>query len=578
MYRANKKHLQPLLISNINDLPEKHRRRLEQSWAGVFYRETFCRIPEDLFRVVYAEIPSRPNEPVNVLVALDMLKARFGWSDEELYDHFIFDMQVRYAVGYRNLEEGEFELRTLYYFRHRLARHNVEHHENLLAKAFEQMTDQQARAHKVNLTVQRMDSTQIMSNIVDASRIQLLVEVIQRLARIMSEAEQAQYAELLGPYNEKSAEQFIYPIKGREAWEARLVEIGQVMYRLKTELAAAYQQEPIYQVFQQMFEDNYQAQEQVVQARANQDIPSGCLQSVDDQEATYRKKGSKGFKGYVANLTESCTPGNKLQLITQVQVASNNREDADLLAESLPDLKARTGLESLYVDGGYGSPAADQASLDQQVELVSTGIRGNTPDPDKFNLSNFEIQQDEKGKPLQMTCPNGQTVAIEAGRTTGFVAHFDPLLCQVCPFFQNTCRAQGGKKDPRPKLSFTQQEVNWARRRKRHEAFKKEEGNLRAAVEATIRSLKHPFPGGKLPVRGLFRVTCMMLASAAMINMRRIHRYLGEQGQPEGMKKGKKCSEKTAVESAAASFWPAFWTPLAVRLSRFGLLSTCFSF
>ena len=177
----------------------------------------------------------------------------------------------------------------------------------------------------------------------------------------------------------------------------------------------------------------------MVQARANPDIPSGCLQSVDDQEATYRKKGSRGFKGYVANLTESCTPGNELQLITQVQVASNNREDADLLAESLPDLKARTGLESLYVDGGYGSPAADQASLDQQVELVSTGIRGNTPDPDKFNLSNFKIRANEKGKPLQMTCPNGQTVAIEAGRTTGFVAHFTaavpgmPLLPEHLP-------------------------------------------------------------------------------------------------------------------------------------------------
>ena len=28
MYKANKKHLQPLLISNVNDLPEKHRQRL----------------------------------------------------------------------------------------------------------------------------------------------------------------------------------------------------------------------------------------------------------------------------------------------------------------------------------------------------------------------------------------------------------------------------------------------------------------------------------------------------------------------------------------------------------------------
>ncbi len=31
MYKSNKRHLQPLLISNTNDLPEKHQRRLEQS-------------------------------------------------------------------------------------------------------------------------------------------------------------------------------------------------------------------------------------------------------------------------------------------------------------------------------------------------------------------------------------------------------------------------------------------------------------------------------------------------------------------------------------------------------------------
>ncbi len=49
MYKPNKKHLQPLLISNVNDLPEKHRRRLETSWAGVFYTEYFCRLREDPF-------------------------------------------------------------------------------------------------------------------------------------------------------------------------------------------------------------------------------------------------------------------------------------------------------------------------------------------------------------------------------------------------------------------------------------------------------------------------------------------------------------------------------------------------
>jgi len=44
-------------------------------------------------------------------------------------------------------------------------------------------------------------------------------------------------------------------------------------------------------------------------------------------------------------------------------------------------------------------------------------------------------------------------------------------------------------------------------------------------VEATVRQVKHPFPAGKLPVRGQFRVTCMVIGSAIMSNIRRIQRY-----------------------------------------------------
>jgi hypothetical protein len=579
MFKANKRHLQPLLISTVNDLPEKHRRRLEQSWAGTFYRETFCRISEDPFAVLFADCPSRPNSPVNVLVGLDMIKAQFGWSDEELYDRFIFDVQVRYAVGIHSFNEGDFDLRTLYYFRKRQAEYYLKTGVNLLQTAFEQLTDQQARAHQVDLRVQRMDSTQIMSNIVDASRLQLLVEVIQRLARILSEDEQAHYAELLAPYLKKTAQQYIYPIKGKEAWESHLQQIGQVMYRLLTELAAAYGQEPIYQVFQRIFADNYRVAAESVQALKNEEIPSGCLQSVDDLEATYRKKGSKGYKGYVANLSESCAPQNPLQLITQMQVAPNNQEDADLLADGLPQLKARTGVESLYVDGAYGSPAADQASITEQVELVQTGIRGNQPDPDKFNLADFAIVQAEDGQPRQMTCPGGQTVPVEAGRTTGFIACFDPLICQACPFqIEGRCRAKAGKKDPRPKLSFTQQEVNWARRRKRHQAFKQEKGNLRAAVEATVRSVKHPFPAGKLPVRGLFRVTCLVIASAAMVNMRRIHRYLTQPEKLETAEKAIQVVENAAAQPAQDSFWVVIRARLTALQPLDTLMSTCFGF
>jgi len=45
-----------------------------------------------------------------VLEGLEMFKSGLGWSDEEMYDRFCYDVQVRYALDYRDLSEGHFEL------------------------------------------------------------------------------------------------------------------------------------------------------------------------------------------------------------------------------------------------------------------------------------------------------------------------------------------------------------------------------------------------------------------------------------------------------------------------------------
>jgi hypothetical protein len=73
MFRKNTKHQQPALISAASELPEKQRKRLENSWAGTFYKEFFSRIDEQSFAVLYSEKDSRPNVPVNVLVGLEAL-------------------------------------------------------------------------------------------------------------------------------------------------------------------------------------------------------------------------------------------------------------------------------------------------------------------------------------------------------------------------------------------------------------------------------------------------------------------------------------------------------------------------
>ena len=78
MFKKNIQHLQPALISAISDLPEKQRTRLENSWAGAFYQEFFCRIKEEGFSVLYSDLYSRPNVPVNIMVGLESLKSSNG--------------------------------------------------------------------------------------------------------------------------------------------------------------------------------------------------------------------------------------------------------------------------------------------------------------------------------------------------------------------------------------------------------------------------------------------------------------------------------------------------------------------
>jgi hypothetical protein len=433
---------------------------------------------------------------------------------------------VRYALGYHGLHEGHFELRTLYYFRQRLSKYNQEHGLNLVAQAFEDITDQQMVALKVKASIQRMDSTQIASNILDMSRLQLLVEGLQRLWRVLSETEQQGYAEWLGEYVKSGSGQYVYRVKGKEATAAHTLQVGQVIYRLLDETKATYGKIPIYQVLERLFQENFNITKEGTQVKPNEEIGAGCLQSIDDLEATFRRKGPAEFKGYVANLTQTCEPDNPVQLITKVQVAPNNVDDADLLIQSVPGLKERTGLETLYTDGAYGSPAADELLIEHNIELLQTGIRGGAPAADKLSLSQFDFITNEKGKPLSITCPNGQAVPVEPGRTTGYIVRFAPQTCHTCPFaWQNRCRATPGKRDPSFKLSFTQREVNWAKRRKRFESTRHSGKNPRAAIEAVARSVKHPFPAGKLPVRGLFRATCMLVASAAMSNIRSILRF-----------------------------------------------------
>lgn len=554
MFKKNRRHFQLPLTSNVDELPPKLRKRLDTSWSGAFYREFFSRLDETPFAILYADCPSRPNIPVNVLVGLEYLKAGNGWTDEEMFDEFGYNSQVRYALGFRQLGDGDFEPRTLYYFRERLSRYMQETGINLLDQAFEQVTDKQITAYHLKTGKQRMDSTQIASNIRTLSRLQLLVEVLQRIYRMLTEGDQGRYAERFAPYIQGRAGQYVYHIKGQDTG-GHLQTIGELMVHLLSELQPSYAQEPVYQMFERVFGEHFRVEEKVLKIKIDKELSASSLQSPDDLEATYRQKNKKSYKGYVANLTETCDPDNPLQLVTKVQVASNHTEDAELLVEALPGLKERTDLDTLYTDGGYGSSNADRVLQEHQVEQIQTAIRGRAPSTKKLNLSDFKIKQAKSGKPTQITCPQGQSVGIHSSsQKKAYVAHFEVEVCQSCPLLPK-CPAQRGERDPRLHLRFSQEQANVSQRRQRSLIHQEEGRNLRAAVEATVRQVKHPFPASKLPVRGRFRVTCMVIGSAMITNVRRIQRYLEAKIQLENEQMKVQKEQECSQEQPSVSFF-----------------------
>ena len=562
MYKDNKHHKQPVLICSVNELPKEQREYLDTSWAGVFYREFFCRLNEEPFAVLYANMPSRPNYPVNVLVGLEYLKAGFGWSDKEMYEAFLYNMQVRYALGYDEFGKGYFDLRTLYYFRERLSRYMQETGINLLDQAFEQVTDQQIVAFQIKTKLQRMDSTQVGSNIRRIGRVQLLVEVLQRVQRMLNGNDQERYTAGFAPYAQGHAGQYVYHMKTEET-DAHLQRIGEFMHQLLVELKPVYAIEPVYQVLERVFGEHFRLEQQNVVTIPNQDLSGTSLQSPDDLEATYRKKQGKGYHGYVANLSETCDPQNPLQLITKVQVASNDVDDSQLLAEGMPDLKKRTELDTIYTDGGHGGPDSDLVLQKQKVEHIQTAIRGRTLDPDKLYMADFTIRFNPDNQLVKVTCPHGQTEpAHSSSQKKAFVAHFNAKGCSTCPLVDK-CPAQPGKRDPRRHVRFTQAQAQASERRRRSREQQKEGRNLRAAVEATIRSIKHPFPAGKLPVRGKFRIASMVIGSAAVSNVRRIDRYLQAKKKKEMAQAVAPGAEKRTRNQAGDSFWAFLSASLA---------------
>ena len=161
MFKENDGHNQRELFNSFSTLHPKTQNKLEKSWAALFYEHVFCKIDEKPFAVLYSPDKGRTNFPVNILLALELIKHIFDYTDEILLDQYNFNYQIMFALGERNLGERYLAPRTFYNFRQKLYQYTIQHpeQEDLIFGQFKTLTDHFIELLGLDTRQQRMDST-----------------------------------------------------------------------------------------------------------------------------------------------------------------------------------------------------------------------------------------------------------------------------------------------------------------------------------------------------------------------------------------------------------------------------------
>jgi hypothetical protein len=341
----------------------------------------------------------------------------------------------------------------------------------------------------------------------------LLIEVLLRVERILSDGYKARFAEVFAPYTGKTSGQYVYRIEHAD-FGSEIDRLAAAYGALSETVGSAYGETDIARIFARVFEEHFTTANGKVAARPSGELHSGCLQSPDDEDATYRKKRGVGYRGQILTATETCNPENALQLITDVHVTANNRDDSDELYDRLDGIKEKTPeIAVLHTDGGYGSEENDTKMEELGITQIQTAIKG------RESAVDIRITKNEDGA-YEVRCPV-QVAKVHKTRSR-WKAVMNGSVCATCPV-RESCPSQQRRSSR--VVYFDDEDLLRQKRHRNIMSLPVELRKLRPNVEATMREFSRRTECGKLKVRGLFKAQLSALTSAIGINFGRVYRY-----------------------------------------------------
>ena len=547
MFRENDDHRQTDLFNTASDVDPRIRKQLEKSWAPLFYEHIFCKIDEKSFAQFYADQMGRPNFPVNILLGLEILAAFKDYTVEEMLEQFHFNFQVQWALGIRSIGKLPLAERTVYYFRERLYLHALANpgKNDLVYQQFITIAQHLVEFMGLATNEMRMDSTMLMSNIRKAGKLSLSYDVLCKAIKVIPpELLTPELKEVLKPEYKTN---LLYRTKTREL-SGRFQEMLRLCATLLEHVADyedLQQHEALQHVARFLKEKGEFDSDNESWVSKKPESASNHLQSVHDPDATCRKKGDEVHIGYVANIAETCSNDNPVQIISDYMLEKNNVADQTMAQDSIPHLSATYDLEELYVDGGYSGEPVNKTASDCGVQMYYTNMTGK--ETSRIPIAEFTIDRDTVTR-----CPAGQhpILSVQDKETGTIITHFDKEICQACPLI-HSCPAQPGKVDFGLRITSKQRVAAETRKQLQDKDQHSRNISKRAAIEGTNSALKRSQGARKLRVRQHHR--CRIALGLKMIarNMRQLVRFATGDVR-RSIQDGRRQDAKQAIAGAIA--------------------------
>ena len=392
---------------------------------------------------------------------------------------------------------------------------------------------------------QRTDSTYVLANIRDLSRLENVAETLRHaLNQLAVEAPDWLRTHAEAAWVERYGKRITeYRLPQADAERQALLEIiGQDGYRL---LEALYQEsgpselrelravQTLRQVWVQQYYRCDDPSAALVRWRTRDEQPPSAqiISSPYDVEARYTTKRDTRWIGYSVHVTETCEDDTP-NLITQVTSTPASVDDHTMLEPIQADLAAREMTPSEhYVDSGYVDAQALVESQRQQITLVGPmQADGSWQARTKGGMTNAQFVIDWEAE--QAVCPQGRLSRSWQPCTDGhgkaaIVVCFAQKDCQSCDRRSDCTRAQkqGRQLMLRPR---EQHLALLAAREWQERAEFKERYSRRAGVEGTFTQAIRRADLRHTRYIGLAKTHLQNVIIAVGLNLLRILAWLGE--------------------------------------------------